>query len=68
MSLATVLVDQARWLESMWPEYHPADVRARELEARIELAWRAVRRARDEERADAEHDTLPSIPRISVLP
>lgn len=59
MVTAAGLVDHARWLEEV------ARIDPLTADARIDLAWRAVTRARDAEREDVEHDTVP---RISVFP
>lgn len=59
MSIADALVKHARWLESLleMPSYEPhVD------EARIQLAWCAVRRARDEDREERTR----TLPRISL--
>jgi hypothetical protein len=64
MSLAEALVKHARWLESL---VEMASYEQHVDEARIQLAWCAVRRARDEDREERTR-TLPrlAIPRISL--
>jgi hypothetical protein len=58
----SALVEHARWLESLAPASGRAITPYEEIgNARVELAWRAVARARDEERALDEHDTIPRI-------
>lgn len=59
MSRADALVGHARWLEDVYREFYHFDPIT--AGTRIELAWCAVTRARDADRALVEHDTIPRI-------